>query len=408
MKDNSLRLDFYDYDLPEERIAKYPLAQRDQSKLLLYQSSIIKDQRFLDLPNLLPANSCLCFNNTQVIPARLFFRKPSTEQGLGALIEILLLHPIKPSSVMSEAMSTQHSVIWECMIGNLRKWKSEQVLEQKLIVANQEVTLQAKLVDNTQKLVQFNWDAEISFAQIVEAAGKVPLPPYLNRENTAEDRQRYQTVYAQNPGAVAAPTAGLHFTEKVLNQLKQKRVNFNELTLHVGAGTFQPIKENDVKQHNMHSEQMVVSRGNIEQLLNPEQTIIAVGTTSMRTLESLYWYGVKLSQEPNADFQVDKLYPYQDDAPKHFSRVESLQNVLNRMDRLGTNTLVGETEIFIFPGYKFRVCQGLITNFHQPKSTLILLIAAFVGEGWRKIYQHALDNQYRFLSYGDSSLLIPS
>ncbi|WKN42730.1 S-adenosylmethionine:tRNA ribosyltransferase-isomerase [Tunicatimonas pelagia] len=406
MKENSLRLDFYDYDLPKGRIAKHPLAKRDQSKLLVYQAGTVEDRHFYDLPMLLPDNSCLCFNNTQVIPARLFFRKPATEQGAGALIEILLLHPLEPSSVMSEAMSTQHSVTWECMVGNLKKWKSAQVLVQKLIIADQEVTLEAELIDSNQKLVRLNWNAGISFAEVVGAAGKVPLPPYLNRKNTAEDRQRYQTVYAQNPGAVAAPTAGLHFTDQVLNQLMQRGINFNELTLHVGAGTFQPIKENDIKQHNMHAEQMVVTRENVEKLLNAEQTIVAVGTTSMRTLESLYWYGVKLSKEPSADFQISKLYPYEDDTPKQLSLADSLQNILNRIDRLKTDTLVGETEIFIFPGYQFRLCQGLITNFHLPKSTLILLIAAFVGEDWRKIYQHALGNEYRFLSYGDSSLLL--
>ncbi|MEO0333802.1 MAG: S-adenosylmethionine:tRNA ribosyltransferase-isomerase, partial [Bacteroidota bacterium] len=348
----------------------------------------------------------LCFNNTQVIPARLFFRKPTTEQGQGALIEILLLHPIKPSPVMSKAMSATQSVVWECMIGNLRKWKAEQVLEQTIDYTNGKINLQAELVDITQKLVRLTWDANISFAEVVGAAGRVPLPPYLNRESTDEDRDRYQTVYSQTPGAVAAPTAGLHFTNEVLEKLQRIGVTFNQLTLHVGAGTFQPIKANDIQQHNMHSEQMVISRGNVEKLLNPDQIIIAVGTTSMRTLESLYWYGVRLSQEPDTDFQIAKLYPYQPNVPS-LSLSESMNEVLNRMNRLETDTLVGETEIFIFPGYQFRVCQGLITNFHLPKSTLILLIAAFVGEDWKKIYQHALDNKYRFLSYGDSSLLLP-
>ncbi|MEM8965004.1 MAG: S-adenosylmethionine:tRNA ribosyltransferase-isomerase [Bacteroidota bacterium] len=406
MEENTLQLDFFDYSLPEERIAKYPLAQRDQSKLLVYQNGSIQNQHFYNLPDFLPSNSCLCFNNTQVIPARLFFRKPTTEQGQGALIEILLLHPVKPSPVMSEAMSTTESVVWECIIGNLRKWKTGQVLEQSLDHNIEKTTLQAELVDAAQKLVRLSWNAVISFAEIVEAAGKVPLPPYLNRESTDEDRDRYQTVYSQTPGAVAAPTAGLHFTNEVLEKLQRKGVTFNQLTLHVGAGTFQPIKANEIQQHDMHSEQMVISRKNIEKLLTSDQIITAVGTTSMRTLESLYWYGVHLSQEPDANFQIAKLYPYQPNVPS-LSLSESMSEVLDRMNRLGTDTLVGETEIFIFPGYQFRVCQGLITNFHLPKSTLILLIAAFVGEDWKKIYQHALDSEYRFLSYGDSSLLLP-
>lgn len=406
MEENSLQLDSYDYPLPNERIAKHPLAQRDQSKLLVYRQGSIQDQHFYHLPDFLPPNSCLCFNNTQVIPARLFFRKPTTEQGQGALIEILLLHPVKPSPVMSEAMNTKEAVVWECMIGNLRKWKTGQVLEQSLDYTDSKIILQADLVDVAQQLVRLTWDVDISFSEVVEAAGRIPLPPYLNRESTDEDRERYQTVYSQTPGAVAAPTAGLHFTDTVLDELQQRGVTFNELTLHVGAGTFQPIKARNIQQHNMHSEQMVVSRKNIEKLLTPDQMIVAVGTTSMRTLESLYWYGVRLTKEPDADFQIPKLFPFHS---KDFSisLSESMNQVLKRMDCLKTDTLVGETEIFIFPSYQFRVCQGLITNFHLPKSTLILLIAAFVGEDWRKIYQHALDNEYRFLSYGDSSLLLP-
>ena len=254
MEENSLQLDYYDYPLPQERIAKYPLAQRDQSKLLVYQNGSIQNQHFYNLPDFLPSNSCLCFNNTQVIPARLFFRKPTTEQGQGALIEILLLHPVKPSPVMSEAMSTTESVVWECIIGNLLKWKTGQVLEQSLDHNIEKTTLQAELVDAAQKLVRLSWNAVISFAEIVEAAGKVPLPPYLNRESTDEDRDRYQTVYSQTPGAVAAPTAGLHFTNEVLENLQRKGVTFNQLTLHVGAGTFQPIKANEIQQHDMHSE----------------------------------------------------------------------------------------------------------------------------------------------------------
>ena len=402
-----LSLTSYDYPLPDDRIAKHPLAQRDQAKLLVYRQGVIHDQLFSDLPGWLPERTCLCFNNTKVIPARLHFRKATTEQGLGALIEVLLLHPIAPSTIMSQAMGATQQATWECMIGNLRKWKAEQDLHQELTVAGQKVTLQARLLDSAKKHVQFRWDADVSFAEVVEAAGKVPLPPYLHRESTEEDRQRYQTVYSKTRGAVAAPTAGLHFTDAVLDQLKQKNVVLNELTLHVGAGTFQPIKEEVVQNHAMHSEQMVIQRENIEQLLAPDGPIMAVGTTSLRTLESLYWYGVLLSQDPEATFLIPKLYPYQHEGRTLPTLVESMQLIIESMDRQKIETLVGETEIFIFPGYTFRVCQGLITNFHLPKSTLILLIAAFVGKSWEKIYQHALNRDYRFLSYGDSSLLFP-
>ncbi|MEM9672854.1 MAG: S-adenosylmethionine:tRNA ribosyltransferase-isomerase [Bacteroidota bacterium] len=408
MTEPALSLSAYDYELPDDRIAKHPLAQRDQSKLLVWQDNKITDQHFYQLPDWLPADCCLCFNNTQVIPARLYFRKPTTQQGAGAMIEILLLHPVAPSTVISEAMGAPGPVIWECMIGNLRRWKSEQVLQQTVSVNDREVVLQAHLVDRQHKQVQLNWDAEVSFAEIVEAVGKVPLPPYLHRESTEEDRQRYQTVYSKARGAVAAPTAGLHFTDEVLGQLQQKGILFNELTLHVGAGTFQPIKEEQVENHAMHSEQMVIQRGNLEKLLDPSQLVIAVGTTSMRTLESLYWYGVMLKTNPEAAFSIPKLYPYEQQLETLPSQAEAMKAILDRMDALKTDTLVGETEIFIFPSYEFRVCRGLITNFHLPKSTLILLVAAFVGKQWRDIYQHALENDYRFLSYGDSSLLFPT
>nr|WKN35034.1 S-adenosylmethionine:tRNA ribosyltransferase-isomerase [Tunicatimonas sp. TK19036] len=404
----SLSLTSYDYPLPDERIAKHPLAHRDQAKLLVYQQGKIQDQHFYNLPDWLPEKSCLCFNNTKVIPARLHFRKPTTEQGLGALIEVLLLHPIAPSTVMSQAMSATQTAIWECMIGNLKKWKADQEILLTLPIKGKDITLRATLADRTQKHVQFQWDGDASFAEVVEAAGKVPLPPYLHRESTEEDRQRYQTVYSKTQGAVAAPTAGLHFTDDVLEQLRKKGVTFNELTLHVGAGTFQPIKEDNIQNHAMHSEQMVVSRENIEMLLNPSGPVMAVGTTSLRTMESLYWFGVLLSHQPEAAFQIPKLYPYQHEADQLPSRNESMQMIREYMDRKGLETLVGETEIFIFPGYIFRVCQGLITNFHLPKSTLILLIAAFVGDDWNTIYQYALEHDYRFLSYGDSSLLFPN
>ena len=403
-----LRLEDYTYDLPETAIAKFPVAQRDQAKLLVYRSGTIADRRFEQLPEQLPPNSQLFFNDTKVIPARLRFQKEATEQGAGAQIEIFLLHPVQPSKVMSQAMAARESCVWQCMIGNRRRWKASQILRNVLTVDGKPVALRAKRIEGEDNQVYFQWDdTNVAFAEIVAASGQVPLPPYLNREATDEDRPRYQTVYSAHEGAVAAPTAGLHFTEAVLNKLTERGIGQHYLTLHVSAGTFQPIKEDNITQHPMHSEQMVVTKANLEALLNVQGPIIPVGTTSLRTLESIYWYGVMLQKQPKADFRVPKLIPYEHELKELPTLRQSVENILERMQRDQLTQLVGETEIFIFPGYRFRVCRGLVTNFHQPKSTLILLIAALVGQDWRMIYDHALRQHYRFLSYGDSSLLLP-
>ena len=405
---HSVRLQDYQYDLPESAIAKFPLAQRDQSKLLLYREGKIKDKHFYQLPELLPADSHLFFNDTKVIPARLYFRKEDNVQGEGAQIEIFLLQPEQPSAVMAEAMAARKTCTWQCMVGNQRRWKPGLILKNQIAVEGQTVTLTAQQCDDDRRLVTFHWDEPtISFATIVAAAGHVPLPPYLNRAATAEDQPRYQTVYSAQEGAVAAPTAGLHFTDEVLTHLKEQGTHLHYLTLHVGAGTFQPIKEEDVVQHNMHSEQMAITRANVEDILKAKGKIIAVGTTSMRTLESLYWYGVQLTKNPKAAFHIEKLVPYQYDSQPLPTLTQAMENVLAFMQRRGLDHLTGSTEIFIFPGYAFRVCQGLITNFHMPQSTLVLLIAAFIGPRWRTVYEHALAQDYRFLSYGDSSLLLP-
>lgn len=402
-----IRLEDYQYTLPEERIARYPLPQRDQAKLLFYEGGKVRDHIFHEIPSLLPHNSNLFFNNTKVIPARLLFRKEPVQHDQGALIEIFLLHPVAPGTVMSEAMLAKGSCTWQCIIGNQKKWKPGIVLKRKIICEHAEIMLTAHLEDAEQKFVSLRWDnSGIPFVDIVEAAGQVPLPPYLNREATEEDKPRYQTVYSAQEGAVAAPTAGLHFTEEVLNAIRGKNMPLNYLTLHVGAGTFQPIKEEVVYHHPMHSEQMMVTRENIRSLLLPEKRIIAVGTTSVRTLESLYWYGVRLLKENNTVFHIEKLAPYHYSENELPSVKESLQAILDHMQQQNEEKIVGETEIFIFPGYQFKVCDGIITNFHMPKSTLVLLIAAFIGEDWRKVYEHALKNDYRFLSYGDSSLLL--
>ena len=403
-----LHLEDYNYDLPETAIAKFPLAQRDQAKLLVYSNGSITDRRFDQLPDQLPSGSQLFFNDTKVIAARLRFQKEATAQGPGAHIEVFLLHPLQPSVIMSQVMAARGICTWQCMIGNQRRWKAQYVLRSVVIVNGKETVLSAERAEDANDQVTFRWDdPNLTFAEVLEAAGRVPLPPYLKREVTEEDKPRYQTVYSAQEGAVAAPTAGLHFTPAVLEALRQQGFGLHYLTLHVSAGTFQPVKEDDVLRHPMHSEQVMVSQENLEAMLTTEGPIIAVGTTSLRTLESLYWYGVLLQDHPDADFRIAKLTPYQHNAEQLPSWQQSVENILNRMQKRGVKQLTGETEILIVPGYQFRACQGLITNFHLPKSTLILLIAALIGEDWRRVYTHALQQNYRFLSYGDSSLLLP-
>jgi len=386
------------YNLPEERIAKYPLEQRDQSKLLFYQKGTIKDHHFFELPELIDPSTTLFFNDTKVIPARLFFAKDT-----GALIEVFLLEPILPSPVVSQAMEASGRVVWQCMVGNYKKWKG-QTLQLSLQDGDTNIILSAGIYDREKVQIEFTWDnPAYSLAEIIELAGKVPLPPYLNRESEEGDKERYQTVYSQHKGAVAAPTAGLHFTEDVLAKLTAKGVKESFLTLHVSAGTFQPLKVEDPKDHPMHAEQMVVSRNAIEDVINSSQ-VIAVGTTSMRTLESLYWFGVRLLNG-NEIFHIKKLEIYQEgELPE---RKAAFQAIANFMVDKGMDTLQGTTEIFIMGDYPFKVCDGLITNFHQPGSTLLMLISSFLKGDWEKVYDHALENDYRFLSYGDSSLLMP-
>lgn len=390
----------YEYTLPEERIARFPLEKRDSSKLLHFKNQIIEHLSFSDIPNLLPNNSLLVYNNTKVIPARLIFQRET-----GARIEIFLLQPLAPTTVIPEIMLAKHPVIWETMIGNLKKWKDGEILKGKVFYQSKEIILSAKLINRDRREVEFSWNNEqIAFVDVVEASGEVPLPPYLNRKPIAEDRDRYQTVYSQKEGAVAAPTAGLHFTEEVLDKLRNKGIQTEEVTLHVSAGTFQPIKSETITDHPMHSEQIHVDISSIKNLMQHQGKIVAVGTTSVRTLESLYWYGVMLLRKDGEDFTIPKLYPYLETSnlPNY---QDSFQAILNHMEAKEMETLVGSTEIFLFPGYQFKVVKGLITNFHQPGSTLVLLIASILGDRWRSVYEEALSNGYRFLSYGDSSLL---
>jgi len=391
----NLDVNDYTYNLPPERIAQYPLPQRDQSKILIYDKGEIKHEKFINISEFLSRESTLIFNETKVIPARLLFQKET-----GAIIEIFLLNPVRPSTLLLEAMQISADCSWRCTIGNLRRWPNSTVLEKTL----DDITLVASLQDREEGIVQFTWNGKISFAEVLTRAGHTPLPPYLKRNSERLDEERYQTVYSNREGAVAAPTAGLHFTRDVFESLNQKKITTDFLTLHVSAGTFQPIKVKNPLDHNMHREQIVVTRKNIDTLLN-EKNIVAVGTTSLRTLESLYWFGVKLIQDPKAKFEISQQDPYT--VKDIVSSAEALKAVLQFMEGQKKDTITGETSIYIVPGYTFRICDALITNFHQPASTLILLVAAFIGDDWKRVYNEGLSNGYRFLSYGDSSLLIP-
>jgi len=396
----AIDLTAYEYTLPEEKIAKFPLAKRDSSKLLHYKDGKILHLNFNSIPDLLPPETLLVYNDTKVIPARLIFQRET-----GARIEIFLLQPIAPTTVIPEIMLAKHPVVWETMIGNSKKWKEGEILKGIIPFNGSSITLHAKLIDRETRQVEFSWDnAEVAFVDVVEASGEVPLPPYLNRKPTEEDKSRYQTVYSEKQGAVAAPTAGLHFTPEIFEQLTSKGIKKAQVTLHVSAGTFQPIKASQVTDHPMHSEQIHVSRATITLILSHLGSVVTVGTTSVRTLESLYWYGVKLLEGKGDNLKIEKLFPYQDRKSLPTAK-ESYEAILTYMNEKVLETIMGTTEIFIFPGYEFKIVKGLITNFHQPGSTLILLIATILGDDWKRVYGEALSNDYRFLSYGDSSLL---
>jgi S-adenosylmethionine:tRNA ribosyltransferase-isomerase len=400
MKIPTIDLTDYEYTLPEEKIAKFPLAKRDSSKLLHYKDGEIAHLNFTDLPVLLPADTLLVYNDTKVIPARLIFQRET-----GARIEVFLLQPIAPTTVIPEIMLAKHPVVWETMIGNSKKWKDGEVLKGIIPFKNESIILQAKLIDRENRKVEFSWDnAEVAFVDVVEASGEVPLPPYLNRKPNEEDKSRYQTVYSAKEGAVAAPTAGLHFTPAIFERLRAKGIKEAQVTLHVSAGTFQPIKASQVTDHPMHSEQIHVNRDTISLIYSRLGNVVTVGTTSVRTLESLYWYGVKLIEGKGEELKIEKLFPYNDRNTLP-SAEESYAAILEFMDKNNLETIMGTTEIFIFPGYEYKIVKGLITNFHQPGSTLILLIATILGDDWKRVYTEALENEYRFLSYGDSSLL---
>ena len=387
----------YNYNLPDERIAKFPLEKRDSSKLLTYVSGNVSTNVFSSLPEILPANSCLVFNNTRVIQARLEFFKST-----GSRIEIFCLEPQEPSSYELSLSSTQ-SCVWKCMIGNLKKWKGE-VLKKEVGADNLVLEAERLETNGNTSYIKFSWNNGVSFAEVLDLLGELPIPPYLNRKTQESDKTTYQTVYSKIKGSVAAPTAGLHFTPEVISALHTKGIKTMELTLHVGAGTFQPVKAEEIGGHAMHAEKIEVSKEFIENLIENLGNIVAVGTTSVRTLESLFYLGVQL-HNGDTSLLVNQWEPY--DSEKVLSARESLEAILNYMEKTQSNILYATTQIMIVPGYKFNIVNVLITNFHQPKSTLLLLLAAFIGEKWRELYKYALENDYRFLSYGDSSVLIP-
>ncbi len=395
-------IDEYDYPLPDERIAKFPLPKRDSSKLLVYRNEQITESRFSNLVNFLPENCLLVYNNTRVIQARLIFHKST-----GARIEVFCLEPLLPADY-AQSLGSNAECIWKCMVGNLKKWK-EGLLEKEIQVGDRNCTFKAELLQtegNTHS-VRFTWNnPNIHFADILENAGELPIPPYLHRETQKSDLIAYQTVYSKIKGSVAAPTAGLHFTDEVFESLKQKNIELEELTLHVGAGTFQPVKTRDIAEHHMHTEVISVHRDTIAHLQKKIGNIIAVGTTSVRTLESLYYIGSSLdpSKGDLKTFKVSQWQPYE--IQSELSTFDALQNLLDYLDQNKLSVLHAETQIMIKPGYKFRLVNGIITNFHQPKSTLLLLVSAFVEGNWQTIYDYALANNFRFLSYGDSSLLL--
>lgn len=396
----------YVYDLPDERIAKYPKPQRDTSKLLLYRDGEVGEDVFYNLPDYLPEGALVVMNNTKVIRARLHFHKAT-----GALIEVFCLEPHTPADYQI-SFATRGSVTWTCLIGNLKKWK-EGVLERPVDVGGQTVMLRAERlgVCGTGHEVRFSWtDESLTFSEVLEAIGELPIPPYLNRETEASDLQTYQTVYSKVKGSVAAPTAGLHFTSRVLEALAERGVELDEVTLHVGAGTFKPVKSTEIGGHEMHAEQIAVSRHIIERLIAHGGQCVAVGTTSVRTLESLYYIGVAVHDNPSLspdDLRVTQWQPYDYAAAvaTPLTTLEALKSLLDYMQRGDLPVIHASTRIIIAPGYQFHIVKTLITNFHQPGSTLLLLVSAFVKGDWRRIYDYALNHDFRFLSYGDSSLL---
>jgi S-adenosylmethionine:tRNA ribosyltransferase-isomerase len=399
----NIKLTDFHYDLPHSKIAQFPLEERDKAKLMVYSKGQLIDAYFYNIGEYLPKDAYLIFNDTKVIHARLLFKK-----GDGATIEIFLLNPEDPKDI-SLALTKTDNCQWKCLIGNKKRWKVDGILKQQIKIGVDVVEISAKLADKEENIVEFSLSNSLyTFGEVIHELGKMPLPPYIRREPNQDDDSHYQTIYSKVSGAVACPTAGLHFTDNVLKNLQSKGFGLDFVTLHVSAGTFQPVKDDAVWQHNMHSEQIIISKSTLENIYAHLDTIIAVGTTSLRVLESIYWYGLKLINRIafNHDCLVEKLDPYT--VYEHTPSVKKVfEAIIDNMKVNNISYISGSTEILIMPSYDFKVCKGLITNFHLPNTTLMFLIAAFVGEDWRKIYNAALEKDYRFLSYGDATLLLP-
>lgn len=400
----TILIEDFDYPLPTEQIAYYPLGSRSDSKLLVWDKEIIAEDQYHNLSQYLPSNATCVFNNSKVIPARIFFEKRN-EQG-SSLIEIFCLEPTKHYLPITQAMEAKAKVSWICLVGGAKKWK-EQILTQVIPYAEKEIIFSATKLDQADGkfTIEFEWNlTELSFSELLHIIGKIPLPPYIERAADATDIERYQTTYASIEGSVAAPTAGLHFDNTVFDRLNNKGIESKYLTLHVGAGTFMPVKTNDIAAHTMHAEFIEVDKSFIKWLANTNLPIISVGTTSLRTMESLYWMGSKIL----ADASIQNLDLAQWDAytfdANNYSKKEALNALIHWLDQRGQNKLITSTQLMIIPGYRFRIANALITNFHQPKSTLLLIIAAIIGPTWKSVYQHALQNAYRFLSYGDGGI----
>ena len=407
MNTKHIRIKDYNYDLPDERIAKFPLPERDKSKLLVYNHGEVSQDEFSNITRYLPQGALMVFNNTKVIQARLHFRKET-----GSLIEIFLLEPALPADY-EQMFQTTDACSWYCMVGNLKKWKGGP-LTTTVEIAGQpaaaQLTAERDMSCETALKIDFKWTGnKLSFAELLDKAGELPIPPYLNRNTQESDKTTYQTVYSKIKGSVAAPTAGLHFTQRVLADIDQHGIDREELTLHVGAGTFKPVKSEEIEGHSMHTEYVCIRRTTLEKLLQHNCEAIAVGTTSVRTLESLYYMGCKVKANPNVSLEqlhVNQWEPYEP-TPTNITPTEAIGELIAYMDRNNLPSLHSSTQIIIAPGYQYKIVKRLVTNFHQPQSTLLLLVSAFVGGDWKSIYRYALDNDFRFLSYGDSSILIP-
>ncbi len=408
MKSPPINIQDFNYKLPKERIAQFPLEKRDGSKLVIYKDGLISESTFKNIPELLPENSLMIYNETKVVQARLLFEKET-----GAKIEVFCLEPIEPTREIQQAFEQHSGVVWKCLVGNSKKWKNGK-LHKYFSNKGERALLTADRIEQhpSYSLIRFDWEPEgLTFSYILIQSGIIPLPPYMDRKTIDSDKYRYQTVYANSEGSVAAPTAGLHFTNEVFKNLKNRKISLEEVTLHVGAGTFKPVSTSDVREHEMHKEQIVIRKSLIQSLLSSlDKNIIVVGTTTTRTIESLYWFGVKLlvDKTENENIDINQWDPYKPEYNIGINLEKSLEAILSFMNKKGLEVISGKTQLIIIPGYKYKIPTILITNFHMPQSTLLLLVSAFIGDEWKEVYNYALKHDFRFLSYGDSCLFFLS